>query len=82
MALQLQALKATVADLFEMDPSEIRADTSFSDRGSYDSLKVVLLMAALEEDFGLNVPPDRAGEICCLQDILDYAGEQGVEVES
>jgi acyl carrier protein len=71
--MRLDSLKEIVADLFDLDVSEIQKDTVFSSQAFYDSLKVVLLMAALEEDFGLTVSPDIAAELNSIQDIMDYA---------
>jgi len=79
--MTLEALKELVADLFELEISELEKDTAFHSKEVYDSLKVVLLMAALEEDFDLNVPPDKAGQLNSIQDILDFAKEKGVRIE-
>lgn len=78
--MTLDALKEIVADLLEVEPSELEKDTLFNSKGDFDSLKVVLLMAALEEDFDLNVPPNQAWELNAIQDIIDFAAGKGVAV--
>ena len=78
--MTLDALKEIVADLMEVDPSDLEKNTLFNDQGAFDSLKVVLLMAALEEDFDLNVPPNQAWELNTIQDIIDFAEGKGVAV--
>lgn len=74
----MNALKLAIADIFEMDADALEMETPFQSCEHYDSLKVVLLMAALEEDFKLLVEPDQAEALNSLQAIVDYAASQGV----
>lgn len=74
----MDALKLVIADLFELDAEALEMETPFQTCEHYDSLKVVLLMAALEEDFKLLVAPDQAESLNSLQAIVEYAASQGV----
>ncbi|CAA6694159.1 MULTISPECIES: acyl carrier protein [unclassified Lentimonas] len=78
--MSIESLKAIVADLLDVEPSVLKTDTIFNAQGDFDSLKVVLLMAALEEDFDLSVPPQKAWELNTLQSIVDFATEKGIVV--
>ena len=79
--MKLEELRATIADLFEIEESSLTLETPFQDQGVYDSLKVVLLMAELEDQAGLSVPPEKTQELQTLQDILTFAREQGKPIE-
>ncbi|MBC2601214.1 acyl carrier protein [Puniceicoccus vermicola] len=79
--MKLEELRATIADLFEIEGSSLTLETPFQDQGVYDSLKVVLLMAELEDQAGLSVPPEKTQELQTLQDILTFAREQGKPIE-
>jgi len=46
-----ERVKAIMADIFMIDPSEIRSDTSMATLGQWDSLAQIDLIAALEEEF-------------------------------
>jgi acyl carrier protein len=52
MALE-ERVKAIMADLFLIDPSEIGSDTSMESQEQWDSLAQIDLIAALEEEFGV-----------------------------
>ena len=77
----MESLKLVIADLFELDVDALEMETPFQACEHYDSLKVVLLMAALEEDFKLLVAPDKAESLNSLQAIVDYAASQGVHFQ-
>jgi acyl carrier protein len=78
--MTVEALKDIIADLLEVEPSSLERDTLFNAQGDFDSLKVVLLMAALEEDFNLNVPPEKAWSLNTIQDIIEFAEGKGLIV--
>jgi acyl carrier protein len=46
-----ERVKAIMADIFLVDPSEIRSDTSMENLPQWDSLAQIDLIAALEEEF-------------------------------
>lgn len=54
------------------DKSEIEADTVFVDDLDADSLDIVELVMALEEEFGVEIPDEDAEKIRTVQDSVDY----------
>lgn len=48
-----ERVKAIMADIFMIDPSEIRRGTSMENLPQWDSLAQIDLIAALEEEFGV-----------------------------
>ena len=62
-----------VADQFMIDPSEASADTVFVDDLGADSLDVVELTMALEEEFELpDTPEEELMNIHTVGDLADY----------
>ena len=62
-----------VADQFMIDPSEVSADTVFVDDLGADSLDVVELTMALEEEFSLpDTPEDELMNIHTVGDLAEY----------
>ena len=51
----LELIRDRLADILEIEPSEIAEGASFADDLDADSLDLVELVMALEEEFGVNV---------------------------
>lgn len=81
-SISTSKLTTIIADLLDLAPEDLSPERSFHEQGEYDSLKVVLLMAALEEDFDLSVPPTEAWELNSVQDILEFAKKTGAEIQN
>jgi len=79
--LSINSLKIIVADLLDLSVADLSLDQPFHEQGEYDSLKVVLLMASLEEDFALTVPPTEAWELNSIREIVEFAQKQEFVVE-
>ena len=56
-------LNSVMAAILEVDPSEITEDSSMDTLKSWDSIKHMDLILALEEEFGVSVPDEEAGEL-------------------
>ena len=69
----LEKVIKMVADQFMIDESEVTADTLFVDDLGADSLDVVELTMALEEEFSLpDTPDDELLKIRTVGDLADY----------
>ena len=69
----LEKVISMVADQFMIDESEISADTLFVDDLGADSLDVVELTMALEEEFSLpETPEDELMNIHTVGDLANY----------
>lgn len=55
-----------------VEESEVDIDTSFVDDLGADSLDIVELVMALEEEFGLEIPDEDAEKIATIKDGVDY----------
>lgn len=69
----LEKIIKMVAEQFMVDENQINADTSFVDDLGADSLDVVELTMALEEEFSLpDTPEDELTNIHTVGDLADY----------
>jgi acyl carrier protein len=84
MATVLDRVQAVVADKLSVDASEVVADASFAEDLNADSLDLVELIMAFEEEFStdddaLEISDEDAESITHVQLAIDYLKEHGVE---
>lgn len=65
-------IKAIIATQFNIDEDEITKDTSFKDTLNADSLDLVELVMALEDEFGLEVEDEDMENIKTVGDAVEY----------
>lgn len=65
-------LKSMVADTLHVSEDEIMPESKFVDDLNADSLEVVELIMALEDEFGLSIPDEDAEKLETVQDALTY----------
>lgn len=70
----LEKVIELVADKLNVDAKEITAETTFEDLGA-DSLDIVELVMALEEEFDLEISDDDADKISSIGDAVAYIKE-------
>jgi len=56
-------LKSVIATVLEIDPSEIDENSSMDTIEAWDSIKHMDLILSLEEEFGVSVPDEEAGDL-------------------
>lgn len=62
-----------ICSQFDMEPSEISEDTSFTEDMGIDSLDVVELVMEIENEFGLSeIPEDELKKMHTVRDLVDY----------
>lgn len=65
-------IKTIIATQFNIDEDEITKDTSFKDTLNADSLDLVELIMALEDEFGLEVEDEEMENIKTVGDAVEY----------
>jgi acyl carrier protein len=65
-------LKEFLADQFKIDQKEINENLSFGDLPQWDSLGHMSLMAAIEEQFGVEVNADAIADLVNYKAILGF----------
>lgn len=68
-------VKEIIVDQLGVDEEEVTAEASFVDDLGADSLDIVELIMALEEEFGLEIPDDEAEKIATVNDAVEYIRE-------
>ena len=68
----LDRVKKVIADQLGLDVNEITMESSFVDDLGADSLDIVELIMALEEDFEIEIPDEDAEKITSVGNIVDY----------
>ncbi len=67
-----QRVKEIIADQLGVDIEQIKPESKFVDDLGADSLDVVELIMAFEEEFDVEIPDEDAEKIATVQDVLDY----------
>ena len=65
-------VKAIVVEQLGVDESEVAIDSTFIDDLGADSLDIVELIMAFEEEFNSEIPDDVAEKIKTVKDTVDY----------
>jgi len=61
-----------IADKFEVEPSTITKETSFSKDLDADSIDLVVFVLELEDAFGSEIPDDDAEKITTVGEAVNY----------
>ena len=67
-----EKVKEIMAEQLDINPEDITEETSFINDLEADSLDIVELMMALEEEFDLEIPDEEAEKISTVKDAVDY----------
>lgn len=67
-----EKVKKIIVDQLEVDEKQVTPEASFTDDLGGDSLDVVELVMALEEEFGIEIPDEDAEKIGQVQQAIDY----------
>jgi len=68
----LEKVKNVIIDQLNVDEEEINLDSSFIDDLGADSLDVVELIMALEEEFDIEIPDEDAEKVSTVGDVVEY----------
>ena len=68
----LEKLQTIVSNQLGIDKEKVVATADFTKELGADSLDVVELVMAFEEEFEIEIDDDQAGELATVQDALDY----------
>ncbi|WP_297887111.1 acyl carrier protein [Sulfurihydrogenibium sp.] len=67
-----QRVKEIIADQLGVEMEKITPEAKFVDDLGADSLDVVELIMAFEEEFGVEIPDEDAEKIATVGDVLNY----------
>lgn len=70
-----ERVKERISEILGIDADDITMESSFVDDLGADSLDVVELIMALEEEFDLEIPDEDAERIQTVGDVVEYIKE-------
>ena len=72
MSETAERVKKIVVEHLGVEPEKVTEEASFIDDLGADSLDIVELVMAFEEEFGVEIPDDAAEKISTVKDAIDY----------
>ena len=86
MATVYERVRKIIVEQLGVDDKEVTPSASFVDDLNADSLDLVELIMALEEEFSngdkpFEIPDEDAEKIITVQDTVDYLKDRGIEDE-
>jgi len=68
----LEKVKAVIVEQLNVEEDDVNEEASFVDDLGADSLDIVELVMALEEEFGVSIPDEQAESIKTVGDAVAY----------
>ena len=65
-------VKAIVVDQLQQDPENVTPTSTFVDDLGADSLDIVELIMRFEDEFGIEIPDEKAEKIKTVNDVVKY----------
>ena len=86
MATIFEKLKEIIVEQLGVEESEVTREVSFAEDLNADSLDLIELITAIEEEFStpemrLEIPDEDAENIKTVQDAIDYLRDHGIKDE-
>lgn len=67
-----ERVKSIIVEQLGVDEEEVTLEASFTDDLGADSLDIVELVMAFEEEFGIEIPDEEAERISNVRDAIEY----------
>lgn len=67
-----EKLKGIIVEQLGVEEEAVKQDATFVEDLSADSLDIVELVMAIEDEFKLEIPDQAAENIVTVQDVIDY----------
>ncbi|MCI2048410.1 MAG: acyl carrier protein [Lachnospiraceae bacterium] len=73
--MEIEKLKAIIADVLNVDPNEIKPETTFTEDLGADSLDLYQIIMEIEQEFDIKVSDDKIENIKTVQQAADLIRE-------
>jgi acyl carrier protein len=70
-------VKDIIVEQLGVDPEKVKSEASFIDDLGADSLDIVELVMAMEEEFDLEIPDEDAEKLKTVNDVQSYLTSKG-----
>lgn len=71
----LEKVKSIIVEQLGVSESSVTMEASFIDDLGADSLDIVELVMALEEEFDIEIPDEDAEKVVTVEDVVEYIKE-------
>lgn len=71
----LETVQSILVDQLGVDPEQVTMDSNFIDDLNADSLDIVELVMAMEQEFGISIPDEEAEKIKSVGDAVNFIKE-------
>ena len=75
MRERLERVKQIISTLFNVDEASLTAASSAKDISAWDSMGQLMLILELEQQFDIQIPPERAEKLISIAQIVDFVEE-------
>ena len=69
--MEFEKLNKIIAEVLNVDPEEITPESTFMDDLGADSLDVYQIIMGIEEEFDIEVAPEKAEKITTVEEAVD-----------
>ena len=69
--MELEMLRKVIAEVLNVDETEINMDTTFVDDLGADSLDVFQIIMGIEEEFDIEIPAEKAEKITTVEEAVE-----------
>jgi acyl carrier protein len=73
-------IKDIIVEQLGVDPERVKEDAKFIDDLGADSLDIVELIMAMEEEFDIEIPDDDAEKLVNVKNVQEYLESKGVSL--
>ncbi len=70
-------IKEVIVEQLGVDAERVKSEASFIDDLGADSLDIVELVMAMEEEFGIEIPDEEAEKLKTVNDVVSYLKTKG-----
>lgn len=69
--MEFEKLKTVIAGVLNVDPDEITMESTFQSDLGADSLDVFEIVMGIEEEFGIEIPAEKAEKISTVEEAVE-----------
>ena len=69
--MEFEKLKTVIAGVLNVDPDEITMESTFQSDLGADSLDVFEIVMGIEEEFGIEIPAEKAEKITTVEEAVE-----------
>ena len=74
-----EKMKSIIAEQLNIDASEISLESSFKDDLNAESLDLLEMVMALEDNYGVEIPSEDLEKLLTVGDVVNYLKDKGID---